>query len=83
MNFSGPNSCGFIATVFVRTRSSGESTTAELKDFPGSPYQVDIDTNPIEVTCPAPVTITPCTPYDDIQTAYTAWRNTFTYEGRC
>jgi len=79
MGFSS-NSCGYISTVFVRTKTS-QSATAELKDFPGAPYQVSIGTNPIVVSCPDPVTVPACSTDEAIQAAYTTWRNGFTYMG--
>ncbi len=35
------SSCGVLSTVFVRTKTS-QSPTAELKDYAGDPYQVNI-----------------------------------------
>ena len=37
----GQDECGLLSTVFVRTKTSA-SPTAELKDFPGAPYQINI-----------------------------------------
>jgi len=76
----GENDCGYISTVFVRTKTS-QSITAELKDFPGQPYQVNINLNEIIVNCPAPVTVPACSSDETIQAAYTAWRNGFSYSG--
>ncbi|HSP84082.1 MAG TPA: hypothetical protein VLN72_10170, partial [Gillisia sp.] len=38
--------CISLSTLFVRTRSSGESGTAQLKDFPIGPIQLHIDLTP-------------------------------------
>ncbi|WP_367754571.1 T9SS type A sorting domain-containing protein [Flavobacterium sp. WC2430] len=38
--------CFTISTLFIRTRSSGNSSQSELKDFPGRPIQLDLDFTP-------------------------------------
>uniref|UniRef100_UPI0012FFCAC0 immunoglobulin domain-containing protein n=1 Tax=Salegentibacter sediminis TaxID=1930251 RepID=UPI0012FFCAC0 len=38
--------CISLSTLFVRTRSSGESGTAQLKDFPVGPIQLGLDLTP-------------------------------------
>ena len=40
------NPCSSLSTVFIRTRSSGNSEQAELKDFPGAPIQFKVDSSP-------------------------------------
>ncbi|SHG97750.1 Por secretion system C-terminal sorting domain-containing protein [Flavobacterium fluvii] len=41
-DFSTPDACFTISTLFVRTRTSGSSGQSELKDFPGAPFQVNL-----------------------------------------
>jgi hypothetical protein len=38
--------CFAISTLFIRTRSSGNSAQSELKDFPGAPIQLDLNFTP-------------------------------------
>ncbi|WP_211297023.1 SprB repeat-containing protein, partial [Flavobacterium granuli] len=38
--------CFSLSTLFIRTRSSGNSQQSELKDFPGAPIQFKVDSNP-------------------------------------
>ncbi|MFV8390979.1 SprB repeat-containing protein, partial [Flavobacterium sp. LB1P62] len=38
--------CFSLSTLFIRTRSSGNSQQSELKDFPGAPIQFTVDSNP-------------------------------------
>ncbi|TDE49068.1 hypothetical protein E0H99_16165, partial [Flavobacterium sp. GT3P67] len=38
--------CFSLSTLFIRTRSSGNSQQSELKDFPGAPIQFIVDSNP-------------------------------------
>ena len=40
------NPCFIISTLFIRTRSSGNSAQSELKDFPGAPIQLNLDFKP-------------------------------------
>ncbi|WP_348813564.1 PKD domain-containing protein [Flavobacterium maritimum] len=40
------NPCTSISTLFIRTRSSGNSSQSELKDFPGAPIQLNLDFRP-------------------------------------
>ncbi|TDE29944.1 hypothetical protein E0I61_08230, partial [Flavobacterium ranwuense] len=40
------NPCFTLSTLFIRTRSSGNSTQSELKDFPGAPVQLNLDFTP-------------------------------------
>ncbi len=75
------NPCLYLSTVFVRTRSSGMSTTSELKDFPGTPYQIDLDMDDLSVYCPAPYDRLACTSQADIQSAYNNWKAGFGYTG--
>ncbi|SFO00021.1 immunoglobulin domain-containing protein, partial [Salegentibacter flavus] len=58
--------CISLSTLFVRTRSSGESGTAQLKDFPVGPIQLEIDLTP-----PAPevTDVENCGPYEGSLTA--------------
>ncbi|TDD95269.1 Ig-like domain-containing protein [Flavobacterium cellulosilyticum] len=48
--FGAGNACFKISTLFVRTRTSGSSGNSELKDFPGAPFQLNLDLRP-----PAPL----------------------------
>ncbi|MFV8393461.1 T9SS type A sorting domain-containing protein [Flavobacterium sp. LB2P6] len=41
------NPCFTLSTLFIRTRSSGNSTQSELKDFPGAPIQLNLNFIPI------------------------------------
>ncbi len=75
------NDCGYISTVFVRTRTSGNSSSSELTDLPGEPFQVNITTEDLAVTCPDPVILTACTSSADITSAYNAWAAGFTVTG--
>ncbi|SEF80747.1 PKD repeat-containing protein, partial [Flavobacterium urumqiense] len=38
--------CINISTLFIRTRTSGNSSQSELKDFPGAPIQLNLDFTP-------------------------------------
>ena len=40
------NPCFTLSTLFIRTRTSGNSTQSELKDFPGRPIQLNLDLTP-------------------------------------
>ncbi|MBP6181554.1 MAG: hypothetical protein KA461_06290, partial [Flavobacterium sp.] len=40
------NPCLVLSTLFIRTRSSGNSEQSELKDFPGAPIQLNLDLTP-------------------------------------
>jgi hypothetical protein len=58
------NPCTSISTLFIRTRSSGNSSQSELKDFPGAPIQLNLDFRPglptttgITVCGPGPVQV--------------------------
>ncbi|WP_320168196.1 T9SS type A sorting domain-containing protein [Mangrovibacterium marinum] len=70
------NPCFGIATVFTRTRTSGESATAELKDFPGPPAQVSVLKNPPVVECPGNVEYEPCTELN-LEQEWDDWRTSF------
>jgi len=76
-----PTDCGYISTVFVRTRTSGNSSSSELTDLPGEPFQVNISTEDLEVTCPTPVSLTACTASATITTSYNTWAAGFTVTG--
>ncbi|HEY4617281.1 MAG TPA: T9SS type A sorting domain-containing protein [Flavobacterium sp.] len=55
-----PNPCFVISTVFIRTRSSGNSAQSELKDFPGAPIQLNLcldKTPPVIAELPGPTTV--------------------------
>ncbi|WP_205461980.1 HYR-like domain-containing protein, partial [Mangrovibacterium lignilyticum] len=73
------NPCFGIATVFTRTRTSGESGTAELKDFPGPPAQVNVLSNPPVVQCPGDEEYDSCGD-TDLEAMWDAWRVQFAYE---
>ncbi|WP_156129385.1 hypothetical protein [Flavobacterium sp. AED] len=54
------NPCLVISTLFVRTRSSGNSAQSELKDFPGAPIQLKLcsdKTPPVISALPEATTI--------------------------
>jgi hypothetical protein len=55
-SFFRNEACFAISSLFVRTRSSGNSGTSELKDFPGEPFQLNlcIDSEAPEFTGPLP-----------------------------
>ncbi len=42
----GEDPCLQISTLFIRTRTSGNSGQSELKDFPGKPIQLNLDLTP-------------------------------------
>ena len=58
--------CTKISTLFIRTRSSGESIQSELYDFPGDPIQLDIDLKP---EAPVVADVTNCGPWQGILNA--------------
>jgi uncharacterized protein YijF (DUF1287 family) len=51
------NPCFTVSTLFVRTRTSGSSGQSELKDFPGAPFQLNLNLTP---TATAVATASPC-----------------------
>ncbi|SDS53054.1 T9SS type A sorting domain-containing protein [Gramella sp. MAR_2010_147] len=61
-SFFPEDACVNLSTLFVRTRTSGNSTQSELKDFPGKPIQITIDLTP-----PAPqlTDVSACDLWDD------------------
>ncbi|HKO77907.1 MAG TPA: hypothetical protein VJU52_11845, partial [Flavobacterium sp.] len=70
--------CFTISTVFIRTRSSGNSEQSELKDFPGAPIQLNLNSTKLEFKHSAPVALQACgTPVADIVAAFNAWRDGF------
>ncbi|HLP71578.1 MAG TPA: hypothetical protein VK155_01670, partial [Bacteroidales bacterium] len=73
----GFDECNYLATIFVRTKTS-QSTTAELKDFPGAPYQLNLTPS---LVCPEPVEVPACSTMEEISAAYLAWRAGFSYSG--
>ena len=75
------NPCIELSTVFVRTRTSGESTSSELKDFPGAPYQVNLNLSNLAVVCPPAINLLSCTSQSNVTTAYNSWVNGFSYTG--
>ena len=75
------NPCMVLSTVFVRTRTSGSSGHSELKDFPGAPYQINLDMDDLAITCPQAVNLTACTSQADVTTAYDTWKSGFSYTG--
>ncbi len=68
------NPCYAISTVFTRTRTSGESSTSELKDLPGPPAQVNIFSDPPIIEC-TDVVIPSCTDQATIASSYNDWKN--------
>ncbi|MDI1304746.1 MAG: hypothetical protein PSX42_07870, partial [bacterium] len=75
------NPCFVISTLFIRTRSSGNSAQSELKDFPGAPIQLNLDLSKLAVTCPEPVTLPICSTAEAITTAYNTWKASFSNTG--
>jgi hypothetical protein len=76
----GDTKCGHLSTVWIRTKTS-QSSTAELKDLAGPPFQVDLGIPELTVECPADPNLPACTPLADIQTAFAAWKAGFKYYG--
>ena len=76
LNF-GANPCLHISTLFVRTKTS-QSTTAELKDFPGL-IQLDLGATELTVNCPDNVTLPACSTQADINAAFATWKTGFSY----
>ncbi|WP_423128874.1 hypothetical protein [Gaoshiqia sp. Z1-71] len=70
--------CFSLATLFVRTRTSGSSAQSELKDIPGAPIQLNLDLDDLAVNCPDPATVDACS---DVATAYQNWKDGFSYSG--
>ncbi|GAP69972.1 por secretion system C-terminal sorting domain [Bacteroidales bacterium 6E] len=77
------NPCYSITSVFIRTRTSGESAQSELKDIPGAPIQVGLDLPELIAHCPGDVSFDACTPFAEIQAAYNEWKSeaAWYYEG--
>ncbi|MFV5691197.1 hypothetical protein ACM55K_04135, partial [Flavobacterium sp. LT1R49] len=75
------NPCFTISTLFIRTRSSGNSAQSELKDFPGAPIQLNLDLSNLAVTCSEPVTLPVCSTTEAITTAYNTWKAGFSNTG--
>ncbi|MFV8377112.1 hypothetical protein ACNQGC_17535, partial [Flavobacterium sp. GSP11] len=75
------NPCFTLSTLFIRTRSSGNSAQSELKDFPGAPIQLNLDLSNLAVTCAAPVTLPVCSTTEAITTAYNTWKAGFSNTG--
>ncbi len=64
--------CLNLETLFVRTRTTGESHTAELKDFPGAPIHLDL--TPIDIVCPSDMVYNACdVTQETINTAFATW----------
>ncbi|AOW09626.1 hypothetical protein EM308_08985 [Flavobacterium gilvum] len=53
------NNCTSISTLFIRTRTSGNSAQSELKDFPGAPIQLNLNFRPDP---PTTTNVTVCGP---------------------
>ncbi|PTX41914.1 putative secreted protein (Por secretion system target) [Christiangramia gaetbulicola] len=66
--FFPEDACVNLSTLFVRTRTSGNSAQSELKDFPGKPIDIEID-------------LTPEAPELTDQAACDVWDDTLTAEG--
>ena len=73
----GFDECNYLATIFVRTKTS-QSTTAELKDFPGAPYQLDMTPN---LVCAEDTTVAACSSLTEIEAAYAEWAAGFSFGG--
>lgn len=73
----GEDDCGYLSTVFVRTKTS-QSTSAELKDFPGAPYQLDLTPS---LVCAADTIIATCSSLTEIEEAYAEWAAGFNFSG--
>ncbi|WP_026932609.1 T9SS type A sorting domain-containing protein [Christiangramia echinicola] len=67
-SFFPEDACVNLSTLFVRTRTSGNSAQSELKDFPGKPIQITID-------------LTPPAPELADQSACDSWDGTLTASG--
>ncbi|MBE0423912.1 MAG: hypothetical protein IBX66_08225, partial [Lutibacter sp.] len=76
LNF-GENPCAHISTVFVRTKTS-QSTTAELKDFPGI-IHLDLGATKLAINCPENVILPVCSTQEEINAAFAAWKTSFSY----
>jgi hypothetical protein len=76
----GETKCGHLSTVWIRTKTS-QSSTAELKDLAGPPFQVDLGIPELMAKCPQDPNLPACTPLTDIQAAFDLWKAGFTYEG--
>jgi hypothetical protein len=72
----GAGICGNLSTVWARTKSSA-STSAELKDIAGPPFQLEEELSGPVAACPTPVVIQPCASPTDIASQYTAWKGAF------
>ncbi|WP_157625019.1 hypothetical protein, partial [Sunxiuqinia dokdonensis] len=75
------NPCFIVSTVFIRTRSSGESDQSQLKDIPGPPIQLNIVADPPVASCPSDPDIQACTSNEAIAEAYETWKAGFSYTG--
>ena len=60
------DSCINLSTLFIRTRSSGESNNSELFDFPEGPIALDIDFTP---DAPTAESVAACESWDGTLTA--------------
>jgi hypothetical protein len=69
----GKDLCGHLATVWCRTKVS-HSTSAELADLAGPPFQIAAIVPELIATCKAPVDLPTCTLPADIITAYDNWK---------
>ncbi|MEN8158116.1 MAG: hypothetical protein ABFS10_14280, partial [Bacteroidota bacterium] len=70
------NPCFTLATLFVRTRTSGSSDRSELKDLPGPPIQINIESDPPVVTCGDKI-VSACTNLAGISGDYETWKSGF------
>ncbi|MFV0592965.1 MAG: hypothetical protein ACK5M7_16420 [Draconibacterium sp.] len=66
------NICSEVATVWARTKTSGESQSAELKDFAG-PWDVHVAPDPPEITCNE-VVFPECSDQSEVEAVYEAWK---------
>lgn len=76
----GETKCGHLSTVWIHTKTS-QSSTAELKDLAGPPFQVDLGVPELMAKCPEDPNLPACTKKADIEAAFTAWKSGFTWEG--
>ncbi|MFV8466228.1 hypothetical protein ACNQGG_11150, partial [Flavobacterium sp. LB1P62] len=76
LNGGTASPCFNLSTLFIRTKTS-TTDTAQLKDFPGPPIQLNLDLRKLKIECPADPKLAECSTPTAIETAYLAWKNGF------